>query len=131
MERSKLFSSFLRFLTLREPSYFTSNTFRMWRSQEHLCHLCSIDYDFIGKAETLEHDYKEVQKLMGGSPNFSNHFSSEDLAKHDKIPQEEIEYFYHGISKGLLTDLYEDYKLDFELFGYSIPQKIWDNAHNW
>lgn len=130
MERQNFFF-FLRFLTLREPSYFTSNTFRMWRSQEHLCHLCSIDYDFVGKAETLEHDYKEVQKLMGGNPDFSKSWSEEELFAHDKVPDSEIEYYYHGISKGLLTDLYEDYKLDFELFGYTIPQKIWDNAHNW
>lgn len=130
MERQNFFF-FLRFLTLREPSYFTSNTFRMWRSQEHLCHVCSINYDFIFKMETVEHDYKYLQNLMN-QPVKNEHFSAEELKNnYDKIDFKEVEYFYHGISKGLLTDLYEDYKLDFELFGYSIPQSIWDNAHDW
>ena len=115
MERQNFFF-FLRFLTLREPSYFMSNTFRMWRTQEHLCHVCSIDYDFIGKYETLEQDYKKMMELVGTDKDFEARFGGEKLMDVDKISKEELEYYYHGISKGLLSDLYEDFKLDFELF---------------
>jgi len=38
---------------------------------------------------------------------------------------------YKTISKGLLIDIYESYKSDFQLFGYSIPEEIWSNAFNW
>ena len=51
--------------------------------------------------------------------------------KDTQITNEELKWYYHGVNKGLLEDVYEAYKLDFELFGYSIPQEIWDNAFNW
>merc|ERR1711957_132279 len=119
MSRANFFF-FLRYITLRQPGYFTAHQWRVWRTFEHLCHVCAIDWDFIAKEETIKEDSERIIREMGipegthlkGYPEFVD----------TQVDKEEMLWYFHGVNKGLLEDVYETYKLDFQLFGYAIPQ---------
>ncbi|XP_041459273.1 carbohydrate sulfotransferase 11-like isoform X2 [Lytechinus variegatus] len=92
-----------------------------WKEIYKMCSPCSINYDIIGKIETMSRDVEFVLKSLhisdmvkfpsssGSSPTNS---SSHIIPYYTKIPTEDV------------IRLYERYRLDFEMFGYDIPNEI-------
>lgn len=83
-----------------------------WRQYEDLCHPCVINYDFIGHLETLEEDASLLLKMAG----------IEDRVKfppiHNSTSSREIISYYSTVPPEDITRLAEQYRNDFELFGY-------------
>lgn len=90
-----------------------------WREQHDLCSLCSINYDFIGKFETLESDADRMLGIMGAKEVIR-------LPKLEKRPKGQetkplMKTFYSQISEQEFKRLEKMYELDFELLEYSKP----------
>ncbi|KAM9305997.1 carbohydrate sulfotransferase 12 [Gastrophryne carolinensis] len=90
-----------------------------WRQVYRLCHPCQIDYDFVGKLETLDEDalqllrQLDIDSLFQFPPSYRNKTASsweEDWFS--KIPLE------------WRQKLYKLYEPDFVLFGYPKPENI-------
>ncbi|XP_007655174.1 carbohydrate sulfotransferase 12 [Ornithorhynchus anatinus] len=90
-----------------------------WRQVYRLCHPCQIDYDFVGKLETLDEDAAQllrllkVDSLLHFPPSYRNRTASsweEDWFA--KIP-----LFWR-------QQLYKLYEADFVLFGYPKPENL-------
>lgn len=94
-----------------------------WKEIHKLCSPCTIDYDVIGKLETVNDDAKYVLNLIDAPekiiPSESSHpTNSSDKGTFDK--------YFSQLNKKTLTQLWDLYKLDYELFGYSKPAIIPD-----
>ena len=112
------FSGFLEFLSDSKylKSYFDFRNIH-WREIYQHCSPCSINYDFIGKFETLDNDVNYLFKLAklegvvkfegpeGSSPTFSGKTTT-------------LHRYYDDVPVGIIQRLYKRYKIDFELFGY-------------
>ncbi|KAG8432996.1 hypothetical protein GDO86_017314 [Hymenochirus boettgeri] len=90
-----------------------------WRQVYRLCHPCQIDYDFIGKLESIEEDSAlllrdlNIDSLFQFPPSYRNRTASsweEDWFS--KIPLE------------WRQKLYKLYEADFVLFGYPKPDHL-------
>ena len=90
-----------------------------WREQVDLCSLCSTNYDFIGKFETLESDADRVLGIMGAK----GVISFPKLEKRPKGLETKLlmKKFYSQISEQEFKRLVKMYEMDFELLEYSTP----------
>ncbi|KAF2977531.1 hypothetical protein EK904_000436 [Melospiza melodia maxima] len=90
-----------------------------WRQVYRLCHPCQIDYDFIGKLETLDEDAAyllqllKVDRLLRFPPSYRNRTASswEDN-------------WFAKIPLAWRQQLYKLYEADFVLFGYPKPENL-------
>ncbi|XP_066917555.1 carbohydrate sulfotransferase 13-like [Clytia hemisphaerica] len=86
-----------------------------WERIERLCLPCLIQYDFIGKFETLKQDADfllrtlDVNDLVKFPDGYKGHASSTPSLMRN---------LFESLPKRLLEKLYELYKMDFMLFGY-------------
>ena len=116
---------------------------RHWRTFIAQCGFCDINYTVIAKSESFTEDLKFIEKLanvdfknIGGlyrdilikifliniltvGSHHSSGGSTKELAKK----------YFSELSLGTVKKLYEVYKVDFEMFGYS-PQLYYDYASN-
>ncbi|XP_068102856.1 carbohydrate sulfotransferase 12 [Hyperolius riggenbachi] len=90
-----------------------------WRQVYRLCHPCQIDYDFIGKLETLDEDATQllsqlnIDSLFQFPPSYRNRTASSwEDDWFAKIPLE------------WRQKLYQLYEPDFVLFGYPKPENL-------
>lgn len=107
------FNEFVKYLIDLRP---TDRRDVHWRAQHDLCSLCSINYDFIGRFETLETDAHRALEFMGAPDAIS-------LPKNEKRPEaQETRLFmntlYSQITEEELMRLEKMYELGFELLGY-------------
>ncbi|XP_027730656.1 carbohydrate sulfotransferase 12 [Vombatus ursinus] len=90
-----------------------------WRQVYRLCHPCQIDYDFVGKLETLDEDAAQllqllkVDKLLHFPPSYRNRTASSWE-----------EDWFAKIPLAWRQQLYKLYEADFVLFGYPKPENL-------
>ncbi|XP_019493144.1 PREDICTED: carbohydrate sulfotransferase 12 [Hipposideros armiger] len=90
-----------------------------WRQVHRLCHPCQIDYDFVGKLETLDQDAAQllrllkVDKLLHFPPSYRNRTASSWE-----------EDWFAKIPLAWRRQLYKLYEADFVLFGYPKPENL-------
>ena len=86
-----------------------------------LCGLCSIEYGFIGKIETIDDDAESLRKLFPEKlkklASVLNSKKNVSRKNSDNLSQN---YFSH-LPKDLILKLYEAYKSDFLIGGYPYP----------
>ena len=78
------------------------------------CAYCSVPYAVISKAETFEEDKRFIGKMAG--------IQFEDIQVHKSSGggTKELARKYFGLlDRKTVDQLYEFYKVDFEMFGYS------------
>ena len=94
--------------------YFSSDMSRNqhWRQYEKLCHPCVIDYDFIGHLETLKEDAALFLQMAGidGRVTFPQ--------IHKSTGPSEVLKYYSTVPLEYINRLGEQYRNDFEMFGY-------------
>ena len=87
-----------------------------WRPMYKLAFPCQINYDYIGKFETLHHDIKSVLKL-------AYRLDSVDDSAFNDVTQRTntsiIAQFYSHVSASDIEALKDVYSLDFQMFNYS------------
>uniref|UniRef100_V9KML1 Carbohydrate sulfotransferase n=1 Tax=Callorhinchus milii TaxID=7868 RepID=V9KML1_CALMI len=88
-----------------------------WETVYSLCHPCLLNYDIIGKYETLLQDANYVLDLVGPDPPIRFPASSKTTRTTDNMTAK----FFKNISPFYQKKLYNLYKLDFLLFNYSVP----------
>ena len=80
------------------------------------CHVCEMEYDIIGKMETIADDMEFIAERSGlAATNISLPWSNRRNSG-DKVS---LNYF-RGLPVNQLMGLYRIYKLDFEMFGYKV-----------
>ncbi|KAM8765072.1 carbohydrate sulfotransferase 12 [Rhynchonycteris naso] len=90
-----------------------------WRQVHRLCHPCQIEYDFVGKLETLDQDAAQllrllkVDRLLRFPPSYRNRTASSWE-----------EGWFSKIPLAWRQQLYKLYEADFVLFGYPKPESL-------
>ncbi|XP_056305898.1 carbohydrate sulfotransferase 12 [Danio aesculapii] len=90
-----------------------------WQQIYRLCHPCQIDYDFIGKLETLDEDTEHLLKILGLDKQI--HFPKGN--ENRTVVDWEREWFAN-ISFADRRKLYSLYETDFKLFEYDKPETL-------
>ncbi|KAE8579630.1 hypothetical protein XENTR_v10024121 [Xenopus tropicalis] len=112
------FSQFMQYLL--DPQTEEQRPFNEhWRQVYRLCHPCQIEYDFIGKLETLSEDAAlllrqlNLESLFQFPPSYRNRTASswEDD-------------WYSKLPVAWRKKLYKLYEADFVLFGYPKPENL-------
>lgn len=109
------FHSFVKYLISRGHDGRWGARQRHWRRYTDVCKVCSIEWNFIGKMETINMDADYVLMDMGVD-GLANYPKRNKTTRHDTM----IKY-YADMGPETIRQLYELYKADFEIFGYEIP----------
>ena len=112
------FHEFIQYLL--DPSTQKKRPFNThWRPYYQLCHPCVVNYDVIGKYETLNRDAQYVLKRAGlENVKFPQAPSHQVLARTKEV----LNKFYSNISAEVIHELWELYSVDYTMFGYNYPQ---------
>ncbi|XP_013394955.1 carbohydrate sulfotransferase 11 isoform X2 [Lingula anatina] len=115
--RSVTFQEFINYLLDETKTKWGKKNIDIhWRTYDNLCHPCSIDYDVIGKYETLETDSNNILDMIGSQiryPSFNK--SSKTATFMDK--------YYKQLSPGIVQKIWELYRRDAEIYGYDYSVK--------
>ena len=79
------------------------------------CAYCTVPYTVIGKLETMDEDLHYIQQMAGVEfepvkENQSSGGSTTDLARK----------YFEQLDNKVVQQLFELYRVDFEMFGYSV-----------
>ncbi|XP_077978807.1 carbohydrate sulfotransferase 9-like [Glandiceps talaboti] len=90
-----------------------------WEQYHKLCRPCEIEYDIIGKYETIERDSNYVLEQVNAAQKI--HFPSMRLNDHNTHTSvNSLENYLAKLSDTQLKNLKQTYELDFDLFGYQM-----------
>ncbi|XP_062947551.1 carbohydrate sulfotransferase 12 [Cynocephalus volans] len=90
-----------------------------WRQVYRLCHPCQIDYDFVGKLETLDEDAAQLLRLLQVDRRL--HFPP---SYRNRTASSWEEGWFAKIPLAWRQQLYKLYEADFVLFGYPKPENL-------
>ncbi|XP_076060446.1 carbohydrate sulfotransferase 11-like isoform X2 [Oratosquilla oratoria] len=108
------FSEFIRFIS--EPGYGTfEQRNEHWLSVHEVCNPCTVDYDFIGKYETLKEDSEYVLKWMGIS-DLIGPFPSSDRPFHAHRYKKD---YFDQLGHDEKVAFFSKYLVDFLAFDYN------------
>ena len=106
------FSQFVDYLLREEVREYNDHWVPYWLH----CHVCEMEYDVIGKMDTLEEDMAFIAETSGlASTNISLPWAN----RRAQGQQDSINYF-RQLDLARTRRLYEIYRPDFEMFGYSV-----------
>ncbi|XP_033099418.1 carbohydrate sulfotransferase 11-like [Anneissia japonica] len=89
-----------------------------WEEIYRLCSPCKVEYDFIGKLETISDDAKYILKSLNVDDKVSYPARANS---HPTNSTQEFDNYYGKLDSSILQRLWEIYELDFKLFGYKKP----------
>nr|XP_006815824.1 PREDICTED: carbohydrate sulfotransferase 8-like [Saccoglossus kowalevskii] len=114
-----MFSEFVRFLlNSKSKSSFKEH----WDFQHKICAVCERSYDFIGHFENIVEESNYLLRSIGVTNlSFPDAYSTHATNSSDENIY--LKYFSQ-IPPDDIIKLYELYKWDFKLFGYSFPQEL-------
>lgn len=92
-----------------------------WEKVSKLCYPCLINYDFVGKFETLEEDANYFLQLIGAPkglkfPNFKDRHSSDERTSTQVVKQ-----YLKDLTRTERQLIYDFYRLDYLMFNYTTP----------
>lgn len=94
-----------------------------WEQANQLCNPCLINYDFIGKFESMEEESNFLLRLAGAPPNLTLP-SFKDRNPSDKRTSMQItEKYFSQVSTLERQRVYDFYYMDYLMFNYSKPFK--------
>ena len=89
-----------------------------WREQNKLCHPCQVQFDYVGHYETLQDDAQFIlRKTKLDDKVFFPEWQPTNTSALMRT-------YYSTLSLLRIRQLWDIYKKDFELFGYSYPEAI-------
>ncbi|XP_077868248.1 carbohydrate sulfotransferase 8-like [Saccoglossus kowalevskii] len=114
------FHEFVRFL-LKEKQQ--SNFNEHWDFQHKICAVCERSYDFIGHFENIVEESNYILHSIGVNNVF---FPEKDYNFHATNSSDDNIYlkYFSQIPPEEIFKLYELYRMDFKLFGYSFPKEL-------
>lgn len=90
-----------------------------WERQHKLCSPCVINYDFIGKYDTLKSDAAHALELMGASDVIT--FPDKGKKPEGQETKTLMKTFFSMISEEEFIQLRNVYDKDYEIFGFHKP----------
>ncbi|XP_018588209.1 carbohydrate sulfotransferase 12 isoform X1 [Scleropages formosus] len=112
------FSNFIQYLL--DPQTEKEMPFNEhWRQVYRLCHPCQINYDFVGKLETLDEDAEHLLRIL----RVDNIVQFPASNRNRTVSSWEWDWFA-SIPHKWRQELYRLYEADFKLFGYPKPEKL-------
>ncbi|XP_029911959.1 carbohydrate sulfotransferase 12 [Myripristis murdjan] len=113
--------TFQQFITyLLDPQTERETAFNEhWRQVYRLCHPCQIQYDFIGRLETLETDSEQLLRILG-----VDHLIRFPTGARNRTAASWERDWFAQIPMDMRRKLYKLYEPDFELFGYPKPDSV-------
>ncbi|KAM9225089.1 carbohydrate sulfotransferase 9 isoform 2-T3 [Dugong dugon] len=92
-----------------------------WEKVSKLCYPCLINYDFVGKFETLAEDANYFLQLIGAPkelkfPNFKDRHSSDERTNVQVVRQ-----YLKDLTRTERQLIYDFYYLDYLMFNYTVP----------
>ncbi|XP_045151996.1 carbohydrate sulfotransferase 9 isoform X2 [Echinops telfairi] len=92
-----------------------------WEKVSKLCYPCWINYDFVGKFETLEEDANYFLQLIGAPkelkfPKFKDRHSSDERTSAQVVSQ-----YLKNLTGTERQLIYDFYYLDYLMFNYTMP----------
>ena len=100
------FNEFLYFLSHQKTIHMQEH----WRPMHQICFPCLIQYDYIGKFETIEKDSNEILSRLGSSIKFPSQ-------KRSKTPSK-LKILQDSLPDSVSELLYKNYLPDYKLFDY-------------
>ncbi len=89
-----------------------------WQEIYKMCSPCKVNYDYLGRLETIGDDAKYMLTSLDLQDKVSYPAKANS---HPTNSSKTYDTFFSQITKATLDKLWELYKLDFELFGYPKP----------
>ncbi|KAG9349818.1 hypothetical protein JZ751_026171 [Albula glossodonta] len=90
-----------------------------WRQVHRLCHPCQINYDFVGKMETVEEDAEHLLRILR-----VDNIVQFPAGRRNRTTSNWEQAWFANIPYELRRRLYELYEADFKVFGYPKPEKL-------
>ncbi|XP_063062078.1 carbohydrate sulfotransferase 12-like [Engraulis encrasicolus] len=112
------FSHFIQYLL--DPKTERSEAYNShWRQIHRLCHPCQINYDFVGKLETLDKDVEHLLHILrvDNVVNFP-------VSDRNQTTLSWVREYFGSIPYKWRKELYKLYETDFRLFGYDKPKEL-------
>ena len=88
---------------------------RHWRPQYQICRPCYVNYDFIGRVESISEDAKHVLSKLTASDELQIKFPSEHRFNNGTRTLKSV---FANVSQKLLRKLIALYRTDYDSFGY-------------
>ena len=90
-----------------------------WKPYRDLCNPCSSQYDYIAKFETFNNDMEYLKQKINLTEEHRKTFFSKRTFKTNI---DVVKKLFEKVPNELAFRLYQKYKEDFEVFGYSLPE---------
>ncbi|XP_068223912.1 carbohydrate sulfotransferase 10-like [Palaemon carinicauda] len=113
--------TFVQFLKYVLQTYKKGISDAHWKPYEENCCLCTFDYDYITKVETLSEDLEYIFEKIGIPAN-------PDISKNKQRGSVKHIYtyfrYYRKVPVSVRRALYRYLKRDMDFFGYELPKKF-------
>lgn len=109
------FSQFLE-LIVTEPIRFRNHH---WEPMVAHCHPCEVMYDHIVRLETIQEDIPTILQRHRTYRETLPSLQVRNMARDMRTKMLNLYKEYNEIPQDLIDRIYEHYRLDFELFGYT------------
>ena len=110
------FKEFAQYIT--DPSTLTTGEFNPhWRQYYKLCHPCQLQYEFVGKYESLNEDMAFLLRLL----NVDDVISMPPSRISGTRTSDLMAKYFANITSEQLHKLWQVYSTDYNMFGYSYP----------
>lgn len=118
------FDEFARYLADTDLSLYADDH---WIPYYLFCTPCLIDYDLIVHFETLDQDIRLLLQVLREKNQIENNKETDKVSqtcpewKHKTTGGRSVEFissYFRQLKKSTVHELFEKYRLDFELFGY-------------
>ena len=113
------FSEFAEFLHNSDSEFMDWH----WKQYDTLCHPCLIYYDFIGHFENLHEEADQLLDILQVSDTVK--FPRNKTSQYKLSTKVIARRYLNSLSEEAKKNLYDKYKHDFEMFGYSMGDYLW------
>ena len=108
------FEDFLEAVSFYPEDMYNKHWSPMWT----ICEPCLVDYDVITKTETMDEDFKYLQKKWNEKLKVPAFHAYSDTKMDYNNYEENLLKIYKNVSRKVIEKLVEVYEWDFKLFGY-------------
>lgn len=117
-ERSRrpTFSEFVSYILRTPVQEFNDHWVPYWLH----CHMCEMEYDIIGKMETIKDDMEFIAEKSGlAATNITLPWTNRRNSSEDTSLQ-----YFQTLSVNQVVELYRVYKIDFQMFNYKVDRYL-------
>lgn len=112
------FPEFVDYILSSEPQHMD----RHWMPYDSLCHPCLIYYDYIGSFENLHSDAQDLLEKLQVSDKVQFPFNI--TSRYKVSTRLMAKEYFKSITRDVKKELYEKYRDDFKMFGYSADEYL-------